>query len=122
VPAMNNFSIFQIIFKQFITGQDICNLLQQYNYVDTARKFRVNDLVDFFASSTILRWKSFRHGCDILESVNFTTVSKKAKLVSFGVFKDLFSITLSHCNRKIKRTLHLSTPLLPVDSTTITFG
>jgi len=119
---MNDFSIFQTIFKQFITEQDICNVLQQYNYVDTARKFKVNDLVDFFASSAILRWKSFRHGCDVLESVNFSTVSKKAKSIPFGVFKDLFLLALSRCNRKIRRTLHLPKPLLSVDSTTITFG
>jgi hypothetical protein len=53
--------------------------------------------VDFLASAAIPRWKSFRHGCDVFETVNFSTVSKKAKSVSLK-------------------------PLLSVDSATITFG
>ncbi|WP_169558407.1 hypothetical protein [Propionispira raffinosivorans] len=89
---MNDFSIVQTLFKQFITEQDICNVLQQYNYVDTARKFKVNDLVDFFASSAILRWKSFRHGCDVLESVNFSTVSKKLNQFLLVFLKIYFSL------------------------------
>ena len=74
---------FLTILKHLITTDDITTILKQYDYVDTARKFTVLSLLDFFAIASANQWKSFRHGADVvtsygLSSCDYSTASKKA--------------------------------------------
>lgn len=84
-------------------------------------------MLDFFTNSAVNEWKSFRHGADVapdfgLPSIDYSTISKKAKDVPFEIFKDLFALACSRCNRNIRRKLNFPKELLLVDSTTITVG
>ena len=47
---------------------------------------------------------------------------KKQKMFLFFIFKDLFALMCSRCNRSIRRQLNFPKELLLVDSTTITVG
>ncbi|MBE1556957.1 transposase [Sporosarcina limicola] len=57
-----------------------------------------------------------------LSPVNYSTVSKKAADVPYEIFKDLFHLLISKCNRAKRRTKVVKQALLLVDSTTITVG
>jgi len=120
-------TIFLNIFKQLITDQDIDKLLKKHEYIDVARKFTVSALLDFFTNAAVNEWKSFRHGADVapdfgLPSIDYSTISKKSKDVPFEIFKDLFALDCSRCNRNIHGKLNFPKELLLVDSTTITVG
>ncbi|CAM3066637.1 Transposase IS4-like domain-containing protein [Filibacter tadaridae] len=57
-----------------------------------------------------------------LSPANYSTVSKKAADVPYEIFKDLFHLLISKCNRAKRRTKVIKQALLLVDSTTITVG
>jgi len=118
---------FLTILKQLITADDIASILKQYDYLDIARKFTVSSLLDFFAIASVNQWKSFRTGGDIatsygLSSCDYSTVAKKASDVPFEIFKEILALTISRCNREIRRKTRFPKELLLVDSTTITVG
>lgn len=118
---------FLTILKHLITEDDIRTILKQYGYVDITRKFTVSSLLDFFAIASVNQWKSFRTGGDIatsygLCSCDYSTASKKASDVPFEIFKELLTLTMSRCNRELRRTTKFPKELLLVDSTTITVG
>lgn len=124
---MKKSTIFLTIMKHLITSDDLERILKEYAYVDTARKFTVSALLDFLAIASINQWKSFRHGADVahshgLASCDYSTVSKKASDVPFEIIKELFTLIISRCNRKMRRTIDFPKELLLVDSTTITVG
>lgn len=124
---IKNSTTFLNIFKQLIADEDIDNLLKKHDYIDVARKFTVSALLHFFTCSSVYEWKSFRHGADLgncfgLIRSDYSTISKKAKEVPFLIFKDLFALMCSRCNRSIRRQLNFPKELLLVDSTTITVG
>lgn len=108
---IKNFTTFLNILKQLITDKDIDNLLKKHEYIDVARKFTVSALLHFFTCSSVYEWKSFRHGADLgncfgLICSDYSTISKKAKDVPFLIFKDLFALMFSRCNRSIRRQLN----------------
>lgn len=118
---------FLTILKHLITADDIATILKQYDYVDTARKFTVSSLLDFFMIASASQWKSFRHGSDVVTSdglyfCDYSTVSKKASHVPLEIFKEILALTMSRCNRDIRRATRFPKELLLVDSTTITVG
>lgn len=124
---MKKFTTFLTILKYFVTDEDLNNLMQRYEYSDTARKFTVSELVSFFTTAAMNEWKSFRHGSDVAESsglarCDYSTISKKASDVPFEIFKDLFALVCSRCNRSVRRKLSFPKELLLIDSTTITVG
>ncbi|WP_318615871.1 transposase [Sporosarcina sp. YIM B06819] len=102
-------------------------LLEKHNYKVVARKFKVEDLLDFFVGATLEKWAGFRDGTEMMASidlspVNYSTVSKKAADVPYKFFKDFFHLFVSKCNRAKRRTKVMKQALLLVDSTTITVG
>lgn len=124
---MKKCTTFLSILKQLITEEDITTIIKQHNYIDTARKFTVLSLLEFFATASTNEWKSFRHGADIakqhgLISADYSTISKKASDVPYAIFKDLFVLLCSRCNRGMRRAISFPQDLLLVDSTTITVG
>lgn len=117
-------SYYEAFLKQLITDEDTDTVLKKHDYIDVARKFTVSALLQFLATSAVCQWKSFRHVAlefDLTDS-DYSTISKKAKEVPFVVCKDLFLLTVSRCNRHIRRQLKFPKELLLVNSTTITVG
>lgn len=55
-----------------------------------------------------------------LSPVNYSTVSKKASDVPYEIFKDLFHLLISKCNRAKHRKKLFKQVLFLVDSTSIT--
>nr|WP_260866204.1 IS4 family transposase [Paenibacillus xylanexedens] len=107
--------------------EDVTRILEELNYVDTARKFTGHQLLLFFMNAALEQWDSFRSGVGQAAScglapVCFSTFSSKAGAVPYECFKRLFHVLVSRCNRSTKRHLKLPQELLLVDSTTITVG
>ncbi|OMD37990.1 IS4 family transposase [Paenibacillus odorifer] len=73
------------------------------------------------------QWNSYRAGVDHaresdLPQVHYSCFSGKAAKVPFAVFKALFHLLISKCNRKTRRKLAFPKELLLIDSTTMTVG
>ncbi|MDG0811524.1 IS4 family transposase [Cohnella rhizosphaerae] len=124
---MNYRTMFAPILQSFIPNEEIQPLLQQANYVDTARKFTVYELFIFLAEAALGQWDGYRDGekrmvaCG-LRQADHSTISKKAKEVPFSVFKQLLHLLIRKCNRSTRRRLRLPKEPLAVDSTTISAG
>lgn len=91
------------------------------------RKFKVEDLLEFFVVAALEKWAGFRDGTEVMASVglspvNYSTVSKKVADVPYEIFKDLFHLLVSKRKRAKRRTKVIKQALLLVDSTTITVG
>lgn len=124
---MKEFNTITKLLSTLISLEELLSLLEKHNYVDVARKFKVEDLLDFFVASALEKWAGFRDGTEVMASiglspVNYSTVSKKAADVPYEIFKDLFHLLIGKCNRAIRRTKVMKQALLLVDSTTITVG
>lgn len=124
---MKQFTIISKLLAILISPEELMELLEKHNYKDVARKFKVEDLFDFFVAAALEKWSGFRDGTEVMESVglspvNYSTVSKKAADVPYEIFKDLFHLLVSKCNRAKRRTKVMKQALLLVDSTTITVG
>ncbi|MCM3288701.1 IS4 family transposase [Paenibacillus sp. MER 180] len=96
-------------------------------YHETARKFSVYTLLQYWTQAAFEQWNGFRDGANRaitcgLTQVDYSTFSKKAKAVPFAMFKRLFHLVLQKCNRRAKRQLKLPKELLLIDSTTVTVG
>ncbi|WNS41140.1 IS4 family transposase [Paenibacillus sp. MMS20-IR301] len=115
------------ILQLVIPEEDMRPILEELQYTDVARKFTVYDLFLFLAEAAFQQWDGYRDGAQRMSlqgqrTVNYSTLSKKAKAVPFSVFKRLLNLMLGLCNRKTKRTLGIPKDLLIVDSTTISVG
>ncbi|WP_066826756.1 IS4 family transposase [Clostridium tepidiprofundi] len=115
------------IMQVLLTEQEVKEVCDILGYKDTSRKFTVYSLLKFFIAAATGEWKSFRHGAENtadygLETIDYSTVSKKATKVNYKITKKLFELLVSKCNRVTKRTLKLPKDLLAIDSTTITVG
>lgn len=122
----NNTTIFDI-FQTLLTEEEVIAVCEALGYIDTSRKFKVYDLINFFIAAATNEYKSFRTGSDSMVSaglkyVDYSTISKKASDVNYEIAKKLFDILISKCNRPTKRALKLPKDLLAIDSTTITVG
>lgn len=124
---MKEFNTITKLLSTLISPEELAELLEKHNYVDVARKFKVEDLLNFFVASALEKWAGFREGSEVMAAigltpVNYSTVSKKAADVPYEIFKDLFHLLIGKCNRAIRRTKVMKQALLLVDSTTITVG
>ena len=124
---MKQFNTISKLLATLISPEELKELLEKHHYIDVARNFKVEDLLDFFMASALEKWTGFREGTDVmasigLSSVHYSTVSKKAADVPYEIFKDLFHLLVSKCNRAKRRTKVMKEALLLVDSTTITVG
>ena len=124
---MKQFNTISKLLSTLISPEELMGLLEKHDYVDVARKFKVEDLLNFFVAAALEKWAGFRDGTEMMASiglspVNYSTVSKKAADVPYEIFKDLFHLLVSKCNRAKRRTKVMKQALLLVDSTTITVG
>jgi hypothetical protein len=124
---MNKNSRIIDITQVFLTEKEVEKFADLIGYKDTARKFTIYDLLQYFIAASVGKWSSFRKGekaaSDFnLERVDHSTFSKKASAVPYELFKKLFHLLLEKCNRKTRRSLNLPKGILAIDSTTITVG
>jgi len=124
---MNNNSRIMDITQVFLTPKEVNKFSSLIGYKDTARKFTIYDLLQYFIGASVGQWESFRKAeraaTDFnLERVDHSTFSKKASEVPYELFKKLFHLLLEKCNRKTRRSLNFPEDILAIDSTTITVG
>lgn len=124
---MKNFTMISDCIQAFLSENEINSILEDIQYKDSARKFKVSNLLNHWIASSVDGWKSFRDSevrskSHFLNNVDFTTFSKKAKDVPFEFFKRAFVAILKKSNRKTRRSLSIPKRIVAVDSTTITFG
>ena len=118
---------FLTILKQLVTEEEIKEILRRHEYEEVARRFTVTALLHFLVTAALQQWKSFRHGADVGEGhglfgCHYSTVSKKAGEVPFGIIKEIFTLFCSRCNRQLRRKCNFPKELLLIDSTTVTVG
>lgn len=124
---MRKSTTFTKLVQTLLTEEDVKNLLQEINYEDKARKFTANQLLLYFMHAALGQWDSYRSGigkaipCGLMP-VCYSSFSSKAGDVPYELFKRLFHLLISKCNRATKRRLNIPKDLLLVDSTTITVG
>lgn len=115
------------ILQSVLTSEEVDSIVQAANYEDKARKFMVYQLLQYWCMAAFEEWDSYRSGVDHAASIGLTPVhysnfSGKAADVPFPVFKALFQLLVSKCNRKTNRKLAFPKELLLIDSTTVTVG
>ncbi|MFB5762050.1 IS4 family transposase [Paenibacillus medicaginis] len=124
---MKKSTTFTNLVQMLLKEEDVIQLLKELNYEDTARKFTAHQLLLFFMHAALGQWTGYRSGvgqaeiCG-LQPVCYSTFSTKASEVPYELFKGLFHLLVSRCNRATKRRLNIPIELLLVDSTTITVG
>ena len=124
---MKNFTPFQTFLQAVLTKEEIEPLIELVGYKDTARKFTVYALLQYWTQAAFEQWDGFREGADRavasgLPKADYSTFAKKAKDVPFPLFKRIFQLLLEKCNRPTRRQLRFPKELLLIDSTTITVG
>ncbi|MGL4991578.1 MAG: hypothetical protein ACRC57_10530, partial [Sarcina sp.] len=92
----NNITLIEI-FQSFISEEEVLTVYKEFNYEETSRKFKGTDLYEFFIVAAINEYKSYRYGADLmgrdgLNSVNYSTISKKANCMDYKIAKKLFEI------------------------------
>lgn len=118
---------FTNLVQTLLTEEDVKRILKESEYKDTATKFAAHQLLLFFTHSALGEWESYRSAvgkavtCG-LRLIDYSTFSTKASDVPYELFKRLFHLLLSRCNRATRRCLRIPKDLLLVDSTTITVG
>jgi hypothetical protein len=116
------------LLQRLITEEEVKSIFESHGYEDTARKFGVFSLLQFWIAVAWGEWKSFRESEEQLKgrpglvAVDYTTLSRKASRIPFEGFQDLFHQLVKRCPRRIRRMLSLPFFVLAVDSTIITVG
>lgn len=124
---MKKSTTFTNLVQMLLKEEDVIQRLKELNYEDTARKFTAHQLLLFFMHAALGQWTGYRSGVSQaeicgLQPVCYSTFSTKASEVPYELFKGLFHVLVSRCNRATKRQLNIPKELLLVDSTTITVG
>jgi hypothetical protein len=106
---MKQFNTISKLLANLISHDELISIVQKHNYEDVARKFCVTNLLDFFLAAALEKWDGFRDGADTMSSIGLTeisysTISKKAAEVPYKIFKDLFHLLITKCNRVQRRT------------------
>ena len=121
-----NTTIFALL-QNFISQEEIAEILADFGFEDTARKCDVSTLLSYLVGAATFEWKSLRYASDVatekgLKSVDYSTLSKRLGELNYLIVKRIFEVIVSRLNRSAKRKLHLKKELLAIDSTTITVG
>lgn len=53
---MKQFTIISKLLAILISPEELMELLEKHNYKDVARKFKVEDLFDFFVAAALEKW------------------------------------------------------------------
>jgi hypothetical protein len=110
-----------------LTEEEVKQLSELIGYEEKGRKLTVYTLLQYWIHAALEKWEGFRDGADRafksgLLPINYSTFSKKASEVPYEIFKRLFHLLVSKCNRATRRKLNIPSDLLLIDSTTITVG
>ncbi|WP_186323385.1 IS4 family transposase [Paenibacillus xylanexedens] len=124
---MKNSNRFLSFLQSFLSPEKVAQAAKNAGYQDTSRQFSVHWLLGFWTLSAVHRWKSYRSGAALTESVglnsaHYSRISTKAAEVPYLVFKELFHLLVSQKNRRFRRQLAFPKELLLLDSTTVTVG
>jgi hypothetical protein len=124
---MKKSTMFSVLVQSILTEEENKPLVELIGYQDKARKFSVYTLLQYWMQAAFEKWEGYRPGVDRglscgLPAVNYSTFSKKAADVPYDLFKQLFHLLVSKCNRQLRRHLSIGKELLLIDSTTITVG
>ncbi|MEK3668972.1 IS4 family transposase [Paenibacillus sp. FSL R10-2771] len=98
---------------------------QTKDYVDRGTKMTVGLLLDYFVQACYHKWDGFRQSARLgpnfdLPEIHYSTLSGKAGEVPYEIFKRIFQMLVTKCNRQTRRHLNLPKDLLLIDSTTVT--
>ncbi|MBE1553956.1 hypothetical protein H4683_001031 [Filibacter limicola] len=63
---MKQFSTISKLLSTLISPEELMELVEKHNYVDVARKFKVEDLLDFFVAAALEKWAGFRDGTEVM--------------------------------------------------------
>lgn len=121
-----NTTIFTLL-QNFISQEEIDEILAELQFEDKARKCDVPTLLNYLVGAATFEWKSLRHAADVapaqgLKSVDYSTLSKRLGELNYLIVKRIFELIISRLNRSARRSLKLKKELLAMDSTTITVG
>lgn len=119
-------TIFNLL-QNFISPEDLAEILQEYGFEDVARKCTVDTLLHYLVGAAVFKWESMRDAADRAPSeglarVNYSTLSKRLKALDFHIIKQILHRIIGRLNRAARRSLRLPKGLLAIDSTTITVG
>ena len=123
---VKNTTIFTLL-SNFISQEEIDEILAELQFEDKARKCDVPTLLNYLVGAATFEWKSMRHAADVapaqgLKSVDYSTLSKRLSELNYLIVKRIFELIVSRLNRSARRSLKLKKELLAIDSTTITVG
>lgn len=121
-----NTTIFTL-FQNFISQEEIVEILAELQFEDKARKCDVATLMNYLIGAAVFEWKGLRHASDVatekgLKQLDYSTLSKRLGELDYLVVKRVFELIVNRLNRSAKRSLQLKKELLSIDSTTITVG
>lgn len=123
---MNKYTPFLAVFKQVLTPEEVQMVTgQTEDYVDRGTKMTVGLLLDYFVQACDHKWDGFRQSARLgpsfdLPEIHYSTLSGKAGEVPYEIFKRIFQMLVTKCNRQTRRHLNLPKDLLLIDSTTVT--
>lgn len=122
-----NTTIFTLL-QNFISQEEIKEILAEFGFEDTARKCDVPTLLNYLVGAATFEWKSLRDASDVatekgLKFVDYSTLSKRLGELNYLIIKRIFEVIVSRLNRSARRSLRLKKELLTIDySTMITVG
>lgn len=121
-----NTTIFTLL-QNFISPDEITEILAEVGFEDTARKCNVPTLLNYLIGAAAFEWKSLRYTADVatekgLIPIDYSTLSKRLGELNYLIIKRIFELIVSRLNRAARRKLKLKKDLLLTDSTTITVG
>ncbi len=121
-----NTTIFTLL-QNFISQEEIAEILAELQFEDKARKCDVATLLNYLIGAATFEWKSLRYAADVatekgLKSIDYSTLSKRLGELNYLIVKRIFELIVRRLNRSAKRSLRLKRELLSIDSTTITVG
>lgn len=124
---MKKSTTFTNLVQTLLTEEDVKKILETMGHSDPARRFTAHQLLLFFTHAALGEWESYRSGVGKattygLLKIDYSTFSSKASSLPYDLFKQLFHLLISRCNRATRRQMNIPKELLLVDSTTITVG
>jgi len=66
---MKQFNTISKFLAILISPEELMELLEKHQYKEVVRKFKVEDLLDFYVSAAFEEWASFRYGTKVMASI-----------------------------------------------------
>jgi Transposase DDE domain len=124
---MNKNTMFPNLIQKIVSSNEINMIQETLHYHDSSNKIDLFTLLQYMIGAAAHEWKSYRHCAEVgshygLKQLNYSSLSKKLSALDFNIFKQIFELVRSKCNRITRRNLNMPKELLLIDSTTITVG